>query len=89
MSYSNINKSSLHMNTNIYTGNGGTQSITGTGFEPSLTWIKDRTEGNWHNLYDAVRTATKRIFPNTNGAEETQAQGLTSFGSDGFSLGCK
>ena len=75
------------MNTNIYTGNGGTQSITGTGFEPSLTWIKDRTEGNWHNLYDAVRTATKRIFPNTNGAEETQAQGLTSFESDGFSLG--
>lgn len=87
MPYTTINKSSAHMNSKIYTGNGSTQSITGVGHQPDLVWIKDRSEANWHNLYDSVRGVTKRIFSNTSGAEETQAQGLTAFDTDGFSVG--
>jgi hypothetical protein len=87
MAYSTITKGSVHFNTKIYTGTGSSNAQTGVGFQPDLTWIKDRSEGNWHNLYDVVRGVTKRIFSNTNGAEETQAQGLTAFGTDGFTVG--
>ena len=42
-------------NTVLYTGNGGTQSITGVGFEPDFVWIKARTEAENHYLQDTVR----------------------------------
>ena len=81
-----IDKPSVFMNTVLYTGNGGTQSITGVGFQPDLVWGKSRsiTEGN--SLNDVVRGATKSILTNNNAAQET-ISGVTSFNSDGFSLG--
>ena len=45
MSYTIINKSTEHFNTVTYTGTGATQSITGVGFQPDLTWIKRRDGG--------------------------------------------
>ena len=87
MSYTTINKSSLHMNTKLYTGNGGTNAITGVGFEPSLTWLKCRSNLESNELYDAVRGVTKSIKSDTTGAESTQSTALTSFNSDGFTLG--
>jgi hypothetical protein len=87
MAYTTINKSSDYFNTKLYTGNGSTQSITGVGFQPDWTWIKSRTTTNSHALYDAVRGATKTLRSNTSGAEATSSQSLTSFDSDGFSVG--
>ena len=49
-------------NTVTYAGNGGTQSITGVGFEPDLVWIKNRGFANSHQLVDSVRGATKHVF---------------------------
>ena len=69
MAYTTINKSSEHFNTKLYTGNGGTQSITGVGFQPDFTWIKNRSASGDHHLYDAVRTATKGVNSNTTSAE--------------------
>ena len=87
MAYTTINKSSLFMNPKLYTGNGSTQSITGVGFQPGFTWIKNRSD-NWnHVAYDAVRGVTKQLVPNENSAESTNANGLTAFGSDGFTVG--
>ena len=44
MAYSTINKSTLHQNTIIYTGNGNaSRSITGVGFQPDFTWFKSRS----------------------------------------------
>ena len=37
MAYSSITKPGLHFNPKAYTGNAGTQSITGIGFRPDLT----------------------------------------------------
>ena len=73
-------------NTVLYRGNGGTQSITGMGFQPDLVWIKARNSTNTHALYDAVRTATKCLV-SADTTDETTRSGLTSFDSDGFSLG--
>ena len=87
MAYTTINKSSLHMNTKLYTGNGGTNAITGVGFQPDWTWIKSRNASNNHRNYDAVRGATKIIYQNLTNAEATQSNGLSAFNSDGFTLG--
>ena len=87
MSYTTINKSSLHMNTKLYTGTGSSNALTGINFQPDLTWIKKRDGTNYHVLTDAVRGATKQIYSNDTGAEQAVAEGLKSFDSDGFTLG--
>jgi len=75
-------------NTVTYTANAGTQSISGLGFEQDgLVWIKDRNNTADHGLFDAVRGAGKSLKSNTTAAEQTQSDSLTSFDSDGFSLG--
>ena len=70
-----------------YTGNGGTQSITGVGFQPDLVWLKNREGTTWHNVTDSSRGAGKQIATNSNADEEYNSAFLTSFDSDGFSLG--
>jgi len=87
MAYTTINKSSEHFNTKLYTGNGSTNAQTGVGFEPSLTWLKARSYSDSHALYDAVRGVTKRLQSEDTSAEATIANSLTSFNSDGFTLG--
>ena len=90
MAYTTINKPNTHFNTVTYTGNSSTQSITGVNFQPDFTWIKDRigaTAVYSHYLFDGVRGATKYIKSNSNDAEATGATYLTSFDTDGFSLG--
>ena len=85
-----IDKPSDFFNTVIWTGNnanGGTQTISGVGFQPDFTWIKSRTQTYDHALFDATRGATKMIESNTNVAEATEAQTLKSFVSNGFSIG--
>jgi hypothetical protein len=78
----------VYFRTVLYTGNGGTQSITGVGFEPDVVWIKDRIDGTYkHQIYDSTRGATKKIFPNTTNAESTDTTGLQSFDTGGFTVG--
>ena len=70
MAYTNIKKSSDYFNTKLYTGNGSTNAITGVGFQPDWTWIKNRTDASNHNLYDAVRgTLAGKLKSNTTNAE--------------------
>jgi len=85
--YTTIDNPGLFFNTVLYTGNGSTQSITGAGFKPDWVWIKDRTNANSHRLNDIVRGATKYLISSATSAEATESAGLTSFDSDGFSLG--
>ena len=87
MAYTTINKSTDHFNTVLYTGTGSAASITGVGFQPDLVWVKDRGATNSPNLCDVVRGVTKVIFSNSTSAEVTDAQRLTAFGADGFSVG--
>lgn len=75
-----------HFNTVLWTGNSSTQSITGVGFKPLFVWAKARSVGYAHKLFDAVRGATKALVSSSTG-DETTVSGLTSFDSDGFSLG--
>jgi hypothetical protein len=77
--------------TYLYTGNGATQTITnGINLSGSggLVWMKARgTNGQGNNLYDTVRGATNMLYANATNANQVLANGLTSFNSNGFSLG--
>jgi len=87
MAYTTIKKPSDYFNTKLYTGNASTQSITGVGFQPDFTWIKNRDSVTGHRIIDAVRGNTKTIYTNATQGEETVSNMMTSFDSDGFSLG--
>jgi hypothetical protein len=83
-----IVKPSTVMDVKLYTGNGSTQTISGLNFSPDLVWIKERTgSGYWHALYDVIRGANTRLSSNTTDGDNTTANSVTSFNSDGFSLG--
>jgi hypothetical protein len=72
----------------LYTGNATSQSISTLDFQPDLTWIKNRDATDSHMLFDAVRGATKYLNVDlSNNDEATDAQSLSSFDSNGFSVG--
>ena len=83
-----------NFNTVLYTGNGvsqtDTQAITGVGFSPDFTWIKNRSAGAYHILNDRVRGAGKNIFSNDQAVENSGGAStgdlFTSFDSDGFTV---
>ena len=77
------------MDISLYTGTGAAQSVFNSGaFQPDLVWIKNRTgTASNHALYDSVRGVTKQLSSDTTGVETTQATGLTSFNSNGFTIG--
>ena len=82
-----IDKPSDFFDSKLYTGNAGTQNITGLDFQPDWVSIKDRGATNSFMTFDSVRGATKLLNWNTNALESTQTPTLTSFNSDGFSIG--
>ena len=70
-----------------YTGNGGTNAITGLGFKPDLVWVKRRNSSGDQRLVDSSRGVGVALRSNVNGADVSEANGVTAFGTDGFTLG--
>ena len=87
MAYTTINKSTDYFNTKLYTGTGSSLALTGIGHQPDFVWIKPRNEARGHALFDAVRGVGKSLISNETSAEGTNAQTITAFGSDGFTVG--
>ena len=77
-------------NTITWTGNRSNNStvnnITGVGFQPDLVWLKILNNTYDHRLVDSSRGVTEAIRSNKTTAEQTEANGLYQFGSDGFSV---
>ena len=83
-----IKKGNQFMDATLYTGNGAARSITNAGsFSPDLVWIKDRTIGYGHIWADTIRGATNLLASNDTSAEFTVSNSITTFNSNGFSLG--
>lgn len=90
MPFSTIDRSSDYFRIKLYTGNGSTQSITfdeSKAMQPDCTWIKVRNDANVTLVHDVIRGATKEIYTPLTNAEATDANGLTAFNSNGFSVG--
>jgi hypothetical protein len=77
-----------NFNTVLYTGNQTTNQIS-VGFQPDLVWMKGRSLGDGHCLYDSVRGVIKELGTQRDGVELTLNTGLTSFDSNGFTLGSR
>jgi hypothetical protein len=89
-----LNQSTAFFNTTLYTsdniGAGGTQNVTGVGFQPDLVWIKNRTSNSTsHTWYDSTRGTGRHIASDSTSAEvgPNSIYGyLSAFGADGFTL---
>jgi hypothetical protein len=77
---------SEHFNTVTYTGTGTTNAITGVGFSPDFVWGKQRSGVNSHELYDTVRGVNQVIYSDLTDAEGTNANGISSFDADGYTV---
>ena len=84
---------SKHFDAVLYTGNGGTQTISGLSFNPDLLWIKSRGASYDHWWFDSVRGFTKAMYSNgtspeydytPNGVSATSDTGFTLNGSQQF-----
>jgi len=69
-----------------YAGNGSTQYIGGTGFQPDLCWIKRRNSTDWHQITDSVRGTNSQLFSNDASAQDNATDKITSFNTDGFNI---
>ncbi len=82
---------SAYFQTTLYTGDGASSLAVNQGgnstFEPDFVWIKNIDATDSHILTDSVRGATKLLVSNTTAAEVTDADTLTAFDSDGFTVG--
>jgi hypothetical protein len=74
----------------LYNGNGTTQTII-NGIDLStyggLVWQKNRTQALNNRVTDTVRGATKTLITDSITDQQNYAGGLTSFNSNGFSIG--
>ena len=83
------NQGNNYFDVSLWTGTSATQSITNSGsMQPDFVWTKMRGAASQsHQLYDSVRGVTKIIQTDNTSAEQTVANTLTSFNSNGFTLG--
>ena len=93
--YTTIDDPEAYFQTQNYTGNGtaigsGGLAVTfdgTTAMQPDLVYCKSRGDSQLGHQYDSVRGVTKLLYEQVNATESTDTEGLTSFNSDGFTLG--
>jgi len=69
---------------------GGTTTnigYTGLLFQPDFVWVKRRSSTEDNVLFDSVRGAQEQLRSNSDGAQSTKTNALSSFDSDGFTTG--
>ena len=74
--------------TYLYTGNGGTKTITNgidLAGEGGLVWIKDRSAVSQHEIFDTVRGLTQAIHSETT-AQQFATGDITSANSNGWTM---
>ena len=92
MAYTTIDDPSAYFKVQLYTGNATdataiTFDDTDTDMQPDMVWLKNRSaSGDWSTT-DSARGVTKTVISNGNDEEQTYANGLQAFGSDGFTVG--
>jgi len=88
--YTTIDNPELYFQTKLYTGTGSAQSITLDGDEnmqPDWVWCKVRSQSDNHAIFDSVRGGQKQLRSNSTDAELTRTNAISSFDSDGWSMG--
>ena len=81
-----ITRPDHYVKTVLWTGNDVARSIL-TGNAPDFVWIKDRSITKDPVICDSVRGAGETLRPDDPGANVTAIQRVSSFNSNGFSVG--
>jgi len=76
----------------LWTGDGTnprtiTNTVNGVSLQPDLVWVKARSNAYDHTLYDSIRGATNYLISNSTAAEQSAANTLQAFNSNGFQVG--
>jgi len=90
MAYTNIDDPSAYFQAKVYTGTGSSQSITFDGnsdMQPDLWWQINRDLARGTYVADSSRGVTKYLTTFTSNADSTVSNYVTSFDTDGFTLG--
>ena len=91
MAYTNIDDPSAYFQAFTYSGTSNTAaSYTFTGnsnMKPDLVWLKQKGYSESHVLFDSSRGVEKGIYSNLTNAEANINSSLTSFDTNGFSVG--
>ena len=93
MSYTNgLDNPELYFQVKIYTGTGSSQAHTFDGaygnMQPDFLWFKRRGSGAAsHGLFNVITGVTKLLKSNDTDEEKTVSSELSSFDSNGFTLG--
>ena len=88
--YTTIDDPEAYFQVKAYTGTGSSQALTldgDTDMQPDLVWIKSRSTTGHHNVFDSVRGTTQTLYSNLDEGQSAEANALTAFGSDGFTVG--
>jgi hypothetical protein len=76
--------------TYLYTGNGSTQTITNgidLAGKGGLVWCKSRSTVGDNFVFDTLRGPKNLLYTDSNAGQQTYNNSLTSFNTNGFSLG--
>ena len=89
--FTTVDDPSAYFKVQLFTGTGSSNAVsfndTDTDMQPDMVWIKHRGATYNHVLTDVTRGVTEELYPNTDDNDVTNANGLTAFGSDGFTVG--
>ena len=89
MAYTTIDDPSAYFHTQLFTGNGSTQSITNDAnagdFKPDWLWIKSRGTTHGHAVFDSNRGGNARLASEGTQEERTN-EGNVTFQTDGFNV---
>ena len=70
-----------------YSGTGSTKNITSLNFQPDMVWIKNRDQADSWCVQDDINGVGKTKAMDSASAYASESNCITSFNSDGFSLG--
>jgi len=91
MAYTTIDDPSAHFQTLLYTGDGNDdRALTNDGnsdLQPDLIWNKRRDNTSNHFIFDSTRGTSKILVTDGAETEDTNANQLQAFQTDGFQLG--
>ena len=90
MSYTNVDDPSAHFQAEKYTSNGSAASVTNGGnsdLQPDIVWSKYLGGTASWEAWDSTRGVNSTLFLTASEAQDTAANRIVSFDSDGWSYG--
>ena len=76
-----------HFNTVLWTGDGTSGRSITTGHQPDFVWTKERNSAINHIAQNSISGTGLYLHPNTTAAEQSATTLITSFDSNGFTVG--